>query len=209
MIKDCFIKGVTYRDTGKYKMCVEDEFGSSFFSGDKSITNQGGIRRKYFENFNPCTSSGLRIPSFIILVTSWDNISLGKEVTKPWIDRLNFPNLTYYGDNKTSIDELNPNILKKEGCRNLLAAKEMMHEDNCTKKLIPPILYFTKRKSGYMTFEGMFQIQSLSIYDMGRGCENVKVDLFCYSEKVNLNELRKRSLTESYSNLPPLSTYVV
>jgi hypothetical protein len=207
MIKDYFIQGTTYRDTGKYKTCSEDEFGSSFFSGVKSITNQGGIRRKYFENFMPLTTSGLKIPSFIILVTAWDNVPIGRDVEKPWQDKLNFPNLIYYGDNKNSKKELSPSIYSKEGCRNLLAAKEISDRPEENQKLIPPILYFTKRKTGYMTFEGMFQIESLSIYDMGRGCENVKLNLLCTSKLINLDELRKRSLANNYESLPKIDQY--
>jgi len=209
MIKEYFIQGTTYRDTGKYKTCSEDEFGSSFLSGTKSITNQGGIRRRYFENFNPCTNSGLRIPSFIILVSAWDNVPLGKDVTRPWIDRLNSPNLTYYGDNKTSNEDFSPDILKKEGCRNLLAVKEMIEDHNHITKLIPPIIYFTKRKSGYMTFEGMFTIKSLSTYDMCRGCINVRADLLCVSKKLNLAQLRKRPLVDCFEELPSSQVYMV
>jgi hypothetical protein len=208
MKKDSFHINKAYRDTGKYKSCLEDEFGSSLFSGAKSITNQGGVRRKYFEHFDPITPSGLRIPAFIILVSTWDNVPIGSGVKKPWIDILNFPNLIYYGDNKPCLSKLQQSITKKEGCRNLLAAEEIMNEKK-KSKLVPPILYFTKRKSGYVNFEGLYEIESLLTYDIGMGCENIKAKLISYGKSVNLSKLRERPLVSCYDELEKKEDYAL
>ena len=109
-----FIKGHEYRDTGSWRYNLSDQFNLAFASGNKSIENCGGIRRRYFIDDNSCfrnQTNSQRIPSVLVLITRKN--SWGPE--NPWNDEISDDKLTYHGDNKYPRP-----FHEMKGCQNLL-----------------------------------------------------------------------------------------
>ena len=93
-MENFFIKGSEYRDTGSWRYKNDDQFNLAFASGNKSIENCGGIRRRYFLNDGIDFRSQLdnkKIPSVLVLITTKNSIS--GRLDNPW------------NDDKTNCDE--------------------------------------------------------------------------------------------------------
>jgi len=208
MRKNIFISGNTYVDSGRYKSNPNDEFGLSFYSGTKTITNQGGIRRRFFET-DICEDLNLpiKIPAVLVLVTTLDNVYL--DVEKPWMDELKKPKLIYHGDNKPLKNGLSKALSERDGCKDLIAIDQINSMSSNLSNFVPPILYFTKRQSGFMTFEGLFALDSINKYLIHGDCENIRANLLCIGDQVNMKKLRERPLVGNRHDLPEIHDYVI
>lgn len=192
-----FIKGHEYRDTGSWRYNLSDQFNLAFASGNKSIENCGGIRRRYFI----CDNHDFRIkinqhkiPSVLVLMTRNDSVP-GPD--NPWNDEINGENLTYHGDNKSS-----NSYHLMQGCKNLINVHKLKNSDQ--NYLIPPILHFSKHKTGYVTFNGMFEIKEIGVYNFshnGFQVENLECQLKLIDDSVNMKWIRERTLSKSINEL--------
>lgn len=200
-----FKRGESYRDAERYKSNPDSQFGHGFYSNGNTIENTGGIRRRYFQSDSKefiCQFYGneIRIPSVLVLITADDKLKISWD--KPWKDINNPPYLYYYGDNKTSVSPF-----KKKGCRDLILVNAISNLDN--QKLLPPILHFTKRKSGWMDFEGVYKLENLDFYNFehdSKTVRNVHTRLRLISDKVDMDWIRARPLAKNLEELAKIDS---
>lgn len=192
-----FIKGHEYRDTGSWRYNYSDQFNLAFASGNKSIENCGGIRRRYFIKDNSCFRSQTnyqKIPSILVLITRKNSVQ-GPE--NPWNDEISENKLIYHGDNKY------PKPFREmKGCQNLLNIFNLRHSPQ--ENLIPPILHFQKNKSGYVVFTGRYALENIEVYPFifkGFHIENIKCYLKLVSETINMKWIRDRSMAKNIQDL--------
>jgi len=192
-----FIKGHEYRDTGSWRYNLSDQFNLAFASGNKSIENCGGIRRRYFINDIDCfrnKSNFQKIPSVLVLVSRKDNVP-GPE--NPWFDEIYNNKLIYFGDNK------HPKPFNQmKGCQNILNILNL--KNSSQENLIPPILHFQKNNSGFVIFSGRYELEDVEVYpfiNKGFHVENLKCNLKLISESIDMEWIRERTLASSLDEL--------
>lgn len=200
---DKFKKGKDYIDTGSWRSRDDDQFNLAFASGNRAIENCGGIRRRYFLNdvkdFRS-KENNQRIPSVLVLITTTNSIS--GRLDNPWSDEIHDKSLIYYGDNRTS-----NSFQEMKGCQNLININQLKNSDQAF--LIPPILHFIKIKSGFVKFNGRYEIDNLEVYPFtheGIHVENLKSKLTLIDEKIDMNWIRERSLATDQKELKFIDT---
>ena len=197
-MENIFIKGSEYRDTGSWRYRNEDQFNLAFASGNKSIENCGGIRRRYFLNDVSDFRSQInnkKIPSVLVLITTKNSIS--GRLDNPWDDQINNKHLTYFGDNRTAKP-----IEDMKGCQNLINISLLKNSDQAF--LEPPILHFEKSKSGFVKFTGRYELSNIDVYPFthqGAHIENLKCELDLVDNKIDMKWVRERSLAANKNNL--------
>lgn len=200
-----FIKGHEYRDTGSWRYNLSDQFNLAFASGNKSIENCGGIRRRYFIDDNSCfrnQTNSQRIPSILVLITRKNSVQ-GPE--NPWNDEISDDKLTYHGDNKYPRP-----FHEMKGCQNLLNIFNL--KNSSQENLIPPILHFQKNKSGYVVFTGRYELKNIEVYPFifkGFHIENIKCHLKLISETINMKWIRDRSMAKNIQDLKSIDNSYV
>lgn len=180
--------GHEYRDRAGYP---DDEFISWLATDAGSISNGGGIRyRDRHSDSRIDPETGKKVPAFFVLITS----DRGNEYHNPWDDLVDdiSGNIHYWGDAKHAArDRLYnqfPGNARLEATNNVRLAGRL--ED------MPPILHFSRKRSGYLTFNGLCALSDLRhtwFEDKGRPVKNLRALLAILDvETVPLEWLKKR-----------------
>ena len=142
-----------YKDSGERNK--NDRFASSFrvsVTQNWGIANSSGVRpisRGYNGDKLPGTGYSCVIIISTLVNVKWDN---------PWRDILNKDSgkLKYWGDAK---DHPNKGYLDWNGNKVLDSIENAIVMRN--KQMIPPIMYFQRNISGWVTFKGLFKLNKL------------------------------------------------
>lgn len=184
--------GHEYRDRGGVKF-EDDEILNWLNTSAGSIANSGGIRYK-----DPVSGASLDpetgkvVPAYFILITR----DMSAFHHNPWDDMIDevSGNITYWGDAKFSDRDRNFNSFK--GNARLEAANNMRLSGRISE--MPPILHFSKSRSGYLTFNGLCALSDLRhawFEDQGRPVKNFRALLSILdAEEISVEWLNQRVL---------------
>ncbi|MFW9872474.1 MAG: restriction endonuclease [Candidatus Thorarchaeota archaeon] len=181
-MRKTFKLGHNYKDI--LSVSREDDQFVSWFSYNKSgIGNSGGIRSaKYIHKISD-------LPCYIVLITR--NIS--HRWYNPWEDTVDYASgkIYYWGDAKYDKEK---SYSYFRGNRILLKTFEKILDSNLNE--IPPILHFTKVKSGLVKFSGLCILSDLSLTwfeDRGVPVKNYRCELTILdTDHVNIDWLHYR-----------------
>jgi restriction endonuclease Mrr len=129
------------------------------------------------------------LPAYIILVSHEI-----KRSGNPWQDFVDFNSatITYWGDAKYDIKKKYDSF---KGNKRLLQVREAVLDG--LLKQIPPILYFSKPKTGVVEFKGLCVMEDLQITwfeDQGRPVKNYRIELAILDcEDVSIEWLHERA----------------
>ena len=143
--------GHIYNDKGK-RHDPSDEFLGWLNIDDSGMLNTPGIRPLRYTS--ALSTHGL--PAYLVLVTN--DVTSGQ--LNPWDDIVDLSNaeIRYWGDAKSSngkrIDEFKGNAVLRKIYDYLLGGE---------KALVPPILHFSKPRSGQVKFNGLCVLSKLEI----------------------------------------------
>ena len=184
--------GHEYRDMGS-STASEDQFLSWINIPGSGIRNMGGIRPLKFTNLS------LSVHAYIVLVT--DDRS-GGSATNPWEDLVDLPagRIVYWGDAKfgeKTVDEF-------VGNRALRTAWDQVLES--ARGLAPPILHFSKIRTGWLLFNGLCVLDRLDLTwfedQSGRPVKNYRAHLTILDEEhIPLDWLHRRATASAPSDL--------
>jgi|tagenome__1003787_1003787.scaffolds.fasta_scaffold20903701_2 hypothetical protein len=182
--------GQAYRNTGSSSN-EADQFLRWLNLPKSGMRNMGGIRPFKFVNLKH-----LPMHAYIVLVT--DELS-GHSIRNPWEDsvELNAGRITYWGDakwdEKRTIDDFVGNRAVRTAA------------DTTDLRLRPPILHFSKDKTGFVRFNGLCVIERIDMAwfeDHGRPVRNYRLQLAILSEEfVDVDWLHRRALAEDVGEL--------
>jgi len=182
--------GQSYKNTGSSSN-EADQFLRWLNLPKSGMRNMGGIRPFKFVHLKH-----LPMHAYIVLVT--DELS-GHSVRNPWEDsiELNAGRITYWGDAKWDAKRTIDDFV---GNRAVRAAA-----DTTDVQLRPPILHFSKDKTGSVRFNGLCVIERIDIAwfeDHGRPVRNYRLQLAILSEEfVDIAWLHRRATAESVDEL--------
>lgn len=182
--------GHEYRDRGGLSF-EDDEILRWLATDAGSIANSGGIRYKdplHSPHVDPET--GRVVPAYFVLVTR----DMSAQHHNPWDDVIDeiSGNIIYWGDAKLSkrdrrYDEFKGNA-RLEATNNTRLAGHLSR--------MPPILHFSKKRSGYLTFNGLCALADIRhawFEDQGRPVKNLRVLLSILdAEEVSADWLNAR-----------------
>ncbi|WP_170441343.1 restriction endonuclease [Ruegeria arenilitoris] len=182
--------GHQYRDKAGVKF-EEDELLRWLNTSAGSIANSGGIRFKDPVSGGPVDPETDRaIPAFFVLITR----DMSAQHHNPWDDVVDevSGNIYYWGDAKFSAREklFNqfPGNARIEATNNLRLAGRLDE--------MPPILHFSKQKSGWLTFTGLCALSDVRhawFEDEGKPIKNLRILLSILdTETVSAEWLRQR-----------------
>jgi hypothetical protein len=184
--------GHEYRDTGS-SSDPEDQFLAWINIPGSGIRNRGGVRPLKFAN------TSLPVHAYIILVTD-ERSALS--ASNPWEDLVDVRGgrIMYWGDAKFGEKRVDEFV----GNRSLRAAWEQVLENN--RELVPPILHFSKIRTGWLKFNGLCVIDALELTwfedEEGRPVKNYRAHLTILDqEEVSLNWLHRRATLSSTDGL--------
>ena len=182
--------GHQYRDRAGVKF-VDDELLRWLKTSAGTIANSGGIRFKDRVASGPKDSeTGRIVPAYFVLVTR----DMSAQHHNPWddmIDEVN-GNIYYWGDAKFSFREKFFNQFagnaRIEATNNLRLAGRLDE--------LPPILHFSKQRSGYLTFNGLCALADVRhawFEDNNQPVKNLRILLSILdTETVQAEWLRQR-----------------
>jgi hypothetical protein len=184
--------GHDYRDTGSVNN-PDDQFLGWINLPGSGMRNMGGIRSLKFVNaVQPA-------PAAIVLVT--DERSAGS-ASNPWDDLVDIPHgrIVYWGDAKfdpkKTVDEFPGNRGLRDAFNQVLDGQ---------MALVPPILHFSKRTTGVLSFNGLCILDRLELTwfeDHGRPVRNYRAHLTILDEEfVDVDWLHSRMAADSKSDL--------
>ena len=142
--------GHDIRDLGRSNSAT-DQFLAWINLPGSGMRNMGGIRPLKFVNLEP------GVVAAIVLVT--DDRSAGSS-SNPWDDVVDHHHgrITYWGDakfdSKRTVDDFPGNAALKDAFNKVLDGQT---------QLVPPILHFTKRATGRLTFNGLCVLDRLEL----------------------------------------------
>ena len=182
--------GHQYRDKAGVKF-EEDELLRWLNTSAGSIANSGGIRFKDPVSGGPVDPETERaVPAFFVLITR----DMSAQHHNPWDDVVDevSGNIYYWGDAKFSAREklFNqfPGNARIEATNNLRLAGRLDE--------MPPILHFSKQKSGWLTFNGLCALSDVRhawFEDEGKPIKNLRILLSILdTETVSVEWLRQR-----------------
>lgn len=186
--------GHIYRDRAS-KTLENDEFLNWLNSGGKTIPNSGGIRYRDFLDqklLDPETNR--RVPAFFVLVTS----GVRTQSHNPWDDIIDYRSgeILYWGDAKHSARGRYHDDFP--GNARIIAANNMRLAGRLDD--MPPLLHFTRIKSGFVCFNGLCTITDMRVTwfeDSGEPVKNLRLSLAILdTEEVALDWLIKRPLAQ-------------
>ena len=186
--------GHQYRDKAGVKF-KEDELLRWLNTSAGTIANSGGIRFKDSVSQGPYDPETSRaVPAYFILMTR----DMSAQHHNPWDDIVDevSGNIYYWGDAKFSAREklFNhfPGNARLEATNNLRLAGRLDE--------MPPILHFSKQKSGWLTFNGLCALSDVRhawFEDEGKPIKNLRILLSILdTEKVSAEWLRQRVIAE-------------
>ncbi|MBW0145772.1 restriction endonuclease [Sphingomicrobium clamense] len=178
MSKRSWRVGHEYRDRAGFP---DDEFLSWLRTDKGSIGNAGGIRFKdRFGDTATDAETGRQIPAYMILTTR----DLPGQYHNPWDDLVDdiSGNIHYWGDAKFSkreryYDSFAGNA-RLEAINNLRLAGRL--------KDMPPILHFSRKRPGYLRFNGLCALSDLRhawFEDKGKPVKNLRALLSILDEE--------------------------
>jgi hypothetical protein len=156
------------------------------------IGNSKGIRYARFMNFN------FPLPAFIVLITR----EINHKHHNPWDDIIDYNSskIFYWGDAKHNISK---GYKEYEGNKILMLVYETGLDGN--NKTIPPILHFSKKKSGIISFSGICVITNVEttwFEDTGKPVKNYRFELTILDvEEINVDWIINRANVTSIKNL--------
>jgi hypothetical protein len=165
--------GHDYRDLGR-STSTEDQFLAWINLPGSGMRNMGGIRPLKFIALDESVSAA------IVLVT--DERSAGS-ATNPWEDLVDHHHgrIVYWGDAKfdtrRTVDQFPGNRALRDAYHNVLDSQ---------MALVPPILHFSKRATGSLTFNGLCVLEKLELTwfeDHGRPVRNYRAHLAILDEE--------------------------
>jgi Restriction endonuclease AspBHI N-terminal/Restriction endonuclease len=184
--------GHTYRDTGSSNN-PQDELLRWINIPGSGIRNMGGIRPLRF------TKLLHSVPAYLLLVT--DARSTGS-AWNPWEDlvELSAGRILYWGDAKFG----NKTVDEFIGNRALRSAWEQVLDNNRT--LVPPILHFTKVKTGEILFNGLNVLDHLELTwfedQLGHPVRNYRAHLTILDEEfIDVDWLHRRATATDVQEL--------
>ncbi len=144
-----------------------DEFVSWFSNGESGIGNSGGIRSAkylYLQTDMPC---------YLVMITR----GISHRWYNPWEDIIDYSTgkIFYWGDAKFNIAKEHDDF---KGNKHLLKIFNKVLENQL--ELIPPILHFSKSKSGVVKFNGLCVLTDLDLTwfeDKGNPVKNYRCEL--------------------------------
>jgi hypothetical protein len=173
MPQQAYRLGHDYRDLGR-ATSLEDEFLGWINLPGSGMRNMGGIRPlKFIHLDEPVTAA-------IVLVT--DDRSAGS-AANPWDDLVDIHHgrIVYWGDAKwdakRTVDDFPGNRALRDAFNQVLDSQ---------MALVPPILHFTKRSTGSLTFNGLCVLEKLELTwfeDHGRPVRNYRAHLTILDEE--------------------------
>lgn len=182
--------GHEYRDRGG-KTFEDDEILGWLDTNAGSIANSGGIR--YKDCVSNCVTdleTGRTVPAFFVLITR----DMSAQHHNPWDDVVDEISGTihYWGDAKFSSRDRPynrfPGNARLEATNNVRLAGRLAD--------MPPILHFSKKRSGYLTFNGLCVLSDLRhawFEDKGKPVKNLRSLLSILDvETVSAEWLRQR-----------------
>lgn len=190
MTKRVFRVGHEYRDKGGLSF-ENDEVLRWLNTEAGSIANSGGIRYKDSASSPPVDEeSGRKVPAYFVLITR----DMSAQHHNPWDDVIDETsgNIIYWGDAKFSArkkqyDDFRGNA-RLEATNNLRLAGRSGE--------MPPILHFSKKRSGYLTFNGLCALSDLRhawFEDHGKPVKNLRALLSILdAEEVSADWLNAR-----------------
>ena len=159
--------GHDYRDLGR-STSPDDQFLAWINLPGSGMRNMGGIRPLKFINLDESVTAA------IVLVT--DDRSAGS-AANPWDDvvDLHHGRIVYWGDAKwdarRTVDDFPGNRALRDAFNQVLDSQVA---------LVPPILHFSKRATGTLTFNGLCALERLELTwfeDHGRPVRNYRAHL--------------------------------
>jgi hypothetical protein len=184
--------GHDYRDLGR-STSPDDQFLAWLNLPGSGMRNMGGIRPLKFIHM------GDQVTATIILVT--DERSAGS-ASNPWDDLVDIHHgrIVYWGDAKwdvrRGVDDFPGNRALRDAFNQVLDGQ---------MALVPPILHFSKRATGSLTFNGLCALEKLELTwfeDHGRPVRNYRAHLTILDEEfVEIDWLHSRMTAHSRSEL--------
>jgi Restriction endonuclease AspBHI N-terminal/Restriction endonuclease len=184
--------GHDYRDAGSVR-ALDDQFLSWINLPGSGMRNMGGIRPLKFTELRESVTAA------IVLVT--DERSAGS-AANPWDDLvdLHHGRIVYWGDAKfdprKTVDDFPGNRALREAFNQVLDSQ---------MAIVPPILHFSKRASGTLTFSGLCALDRLELTwfeDHGRPVRNYRAHLAILDEEfVDVERLHSRIRATSRASL--------
>lgn len=170
----------------------KDEFVSWFFLNGSGIGNSGGIRAARHLKIKS------QLPAYIVLITR--NIS--HRWYNPWEDIIDYSTGTifYWGDAKFDSKK---SYSEFRGNKHLIKTYERILENKMQE--VPPILHFSKVKSGVVKFNGLCALINLELTwfeDKGNPVKNYRCELAILdAEKVDVAWLHSRTKCTDLSKI--------
>ena len=190
MSKQLWRVGHEYRDKAGIKF-EDDELLRWLNTSTGSIANSGGIRFK-----DPASSitedpeTGCAVPAYFVIITR----DISAQHHNPWVDTIDEinGNIHYWGDakfsNRKKLFNQFPGNARIEATNNLRLAGRLDE--------LPPILHFSKQRSGYLTFNGLCALSDVRhawFEDNGKPIKNLRILLSILdTEVVPAEWLRQR-----------------
>ena len=184
--------GHDYRDTGSVNNPADEFLGWINVPGS-GMRNMGGIRPLKFTNLKEPA------PAAIVLVT--DDRSAGS-ASNPWDDLVDIPHgrIVYWGDAKfdsrKTVDDFPGNRALRDAFNQVLDSQ---------MALVPPILHFSKRRTGVLQFNGLCILDRLELTwfeDHSRPVRNYRAHLTILDEElVDVGWLHSRMTASSRAAL--------
>jgi hypothetical protein len=167
--------GEEYRDMGSVTN-PGDEFLRWLNLQGRGMRNSGGIR-----TFRLLHLKNIPVHAFMVLVTTGASIN---PAANPWEDEVDLltGEITYWGDAKW--DARRKDIDAFVGNRSLRAAFDALLLGH--REIVPPILHFSKSRSGWVRFNGLCTIEELELAwfeDRGHPVQNYRARLAVLDEK--------------------------
>lgn len=181
--------GHDYRDSAS--LAADDQFMAWINVPGSGMRNMGGIR--------PLKFVDLREPVVAAIVLVTDERSAGS-TANPWNDSVDLPHgqIIYWGDakfdTKRLVDDFPGNRALRDAWNQVLDSQ---------MALIPPILHFSKRKTGVLRFNGLCILEKLELTwfeDQGRPVRNYRAHLSILDEEfvdVGWLQARMRATTRA------------
>lgn len=192
--------GYSYRDLTSTRRESGDEFLNWLNQPDgpqsqpNTIGATGGIRPKRFTNPNlKLPKEFENIPAAIILTTT--NIS--QQYHNPWEDLIDYSTgqIIYWGDAKYEEARRDKKYSDFKGNKVLLKVNELLLRQD--RKLVPPILHFSRNRKGYVQFSGLCVLERIEtswFEDKGRPITNLRCILSILDlEEVETDWLHSRA----------------
>jgi hypothetical protein len=181
----------SYRDTGKQG--PEDQFLGWINRPGSGMLNTPGIRPLRY------VDRAMDVPAYLILVTN----HLKGSAFKRWEDEIDLESrrILYWGDAKHGGERAWSSF---PGNKVLEQVWKCVEQDR--RADVPPILHFSKRQSGQVTFNGLCVLRNLTVghfLDDGHLVQNYLADLEILPEpNVNVDWLQSRAVAETDADLP-------